>query len=594
MYDINAMMGNLNLQGGNDGLMNVNLHDQNFDYGDIYFPSNDPNPNQKNMEMNLPMSNKNKALFNNPQLGLDSDLQGNISSFPAWDDNMMSNMNINPMNAMSMGSGNVNQNFQPEKGRKIVQRKNNVKPSNPNQKFNQNFNNAFDPMSMQNPQLYNAYYNNNPMNNMPPNTQGQGKNNNMMNFGYPNNNAMPFDLMNLGMQGIGMGLNLPNFAMNPMNMNMNLNAGMNGMVMGGGFGNAGNMSGHVGNHKQHRNKRDNTGHFQKKETAEPPSTEEIIAKAVEFSKDHSGSRLVQKRYEEASEDERNKIFEKLKPEILSLSKDVFGNYAIQKVLEMKDEIKNKFILNALKTKIYDLSLHMYGCRVIQQLLTVIDDQYVPDITEELAPYFAKCIEDQNGNHVIQKIIERLHPGEDNGIFGVVLNDIYNLSIHQYGCRVIQKLFNQCNEQQKNELLEGIYQRIIDLCQNQYGNYVIQYVLEKQKGENVQQIYDDLQGRIYEMSIHKFGSNVIEKALSYGSPEQQAGIIDEIISKDDQVHDSLLSMVKDKYGNYVVQKMIEYSDQTTKENIIKRIISSQSLKKRDGFCKFIIYIYILIL
>jgi hypothetical protein len=47
------------------------------------------------------------------------------------------------------------------------------------------------------------------------------------------------------------------------------------------------------------------------------------------------------------------------------------------------------------------------------------------------------------------------------------------------------------------------------------------------------------------------------------------------------------MVKDKYGNYVVQKMIEVADGKTKENIIKRIISSQSLKKRDGFCKFII-------
>ena len=57
-----------------------------------------------------------------------------------------------------------------------------------------------------------------------------------------------------------------------------------------------------------------------------------------------------------------------------------------------------------------------------------------------------------------------------------------------------------------------------------------------------------------------------------------------------MHDSLLSMVKDKYGNYVVQKMIEFSDQGTKESIIKRIISSQSLKKRDGFCKYnIIYL-----
>jgi hypothetical protein len=44
------------------------------------------------------------------------------------------------------------------------------------------------------------------------------------------------------------------------------------------------------------------------------------------------------------------------------------------------------------------------------------------------------------------------------------------------------------------------------------------------------------------------------------------------------------MVRDKYGNYVVQKLIEVADQKMKENIVRRIINSQSLKKRDGFCK----------
>ena len=80
------------------------------------------------------------------------------------------------------------------------------------------------------------------------------------------------------------------------------------------------------------------------------------------------------------------------------------------------------------------------------------------------------------------------------------------------------------------------------------------------------------------------SNAVEKCLAYGNTSQRKEIIEEIISKDDQINDSLLAMVKDKYGNYVVQKMIEVADGRTKENIIKRIISSQSLKKRDGFCK----------
>lgn len=79
------------------------------------------------------------------------------------------------------------------------------------------------------------------------------------------------------------------------------------------------------------------------------------------------------------------------------------------------------------------------------------------------------------------------------------------------------------------------------------------------------------------------SNVIEKCLAYGHPMQKNEIISEIILRDDETNDSLLAMVKDKFGNYVVQKMIEVADNNVKEIIIKRIISSQSLKKRDGFC-----------
>ena len=72
-------------------------------------------------------------------------------------------------------------------------------------------------------------------------------------------------------------------------------------------------------------------------------------------------------------------------------------------------------------------------------------------------------------------------------------------------------------------------------------------------------------------------------MAYGYPTQKSEIISEVILRDDETNDSLLAMVKDKFGNYVVQKMIEVAESNIKELIIKRIISSQSLKKRDGFC-----------
>jgi len=77
-------------------------------------------------------------------------------------------------------------------------------------------------------------------------------------------------------------------------------------------------------------------------------------------------------------------------------------------------------------------------------------------------------------------------------------------------------------------------------------------------------------------------------LTFGTTNQREEIIAEIISKDDLINDSLLAMVKDKYGNYVVQKMIEVADDMTKDNIVKRILTSNSLKKRDGFCNKFLY------
>ena len=391
---------------------------------------------------------------------------------------------------------------------------------------------------------------------------------------------------------------------NPMmNMNMNMNY-LNDqrfpmMQMDQQFLRNNMMQGDMNNYEYYQNNLNNANkmhakknkkgeNFVRKEANEYKNIEDIIEKAVDLSKDHSGSRLVQRKYEEGSDEIRNKIFEKFKPEILNLSKDIFGNYAIQKVLEFKDKEKNNFIMEALKGKIYELSLHMYGCRVMQQLITVIDENYLVDITKELEGHYAKCIEDQNGNHVIQKLIERLKPGkENNGIYEVVYKNIVELSKHQYGCRVIQTLLKKCNEKQVTKMLEKIYKDVKELSEDQYGNYIIQYILENQKGKNVDSIYEGLKGNIYDFSIHKYASNVVERALTFGNEKQRQNIINEIIEQDDQVKECLLSMVKDKFGNYVVQKIIEFSTPEMRKNIINRIIMSQSFKKKDGFSKHVI-------
>ncbi len=171
---------------------------------------------------------------------------------------------------------------------------------------------------------------------------------------------------------------------------------------------------------------------------------------------------------------------------------------------------------------------------------------------------------------------------------MIITNFSDLSIHQYGCRVVQKIFDFCEEKEKNQILDLINKNLIDLCQDQFGNYVIQHILEKHGGKNCPQIYQALKGRIYDMSIHKFASNVIEKCLFNGTDEQKTEMINELLNKEDNVHDSLISLVKDKFGNYVVQKMIEYAPEKPRMLIVEHIMNNHELrKKKDVFAKHVI-------
>jgi pumilio RNA-binding family len=160
-------------------------------------------------------------------------------------------------------------------------------------------------------------------------------------------------------------------------------------------------------------------------------------------------------------------------------------------------------------------------------------------------------------------------------------------MHQYGCRVIQKLLYLSDGEEKTKLKKEIYKNLSDLSQDQYGNYVIQHLLEINKGKDCEEIFRFTKGKVYEMSTHKYASNIIERCLYFGSKEKRYSIIDEVLSKDDYLHDSLISLVKDKFGNYVVQKMIENSEEDKKNEIIKRILNSYLVKRKEGYTKHVL-------
>ena len=418
----------------------------------------------------------------------------------------------------------------------------------------------------------------NPMNNMfmP---QGNG-------FGMPNQfNQDPYGQFNpMYQQGNRM---MPPQQYQPKGKKFNNNSGMQYMNNNKQF----NQNKKISNNKQKRNIMNSQQNMIQnnpyiKSAIENQTFDSIYVSIPDICKDHMGSKIFQKVYEEQSTPEQQQmILDKIMPEVYNLSKDVFANYVIQRLLEIVNPTNKKKMIKELYTKIKELTLHMYGCRVIQKAIDVGDLEDIREHLLELKDELIKCVQDQNGNHVIQKLIEKLPKGEHSEIIKAVKNKVYQLSIHQYGCRAIQRIFEFCTEEEKSAVLKEIYPIVNDLCIDQYGNYVIQNIVEKIKDNQI--IYDSITGKIYNYSIHKYASNVIESCLSLGNKKQVEKIVKEIIEQDDHNSDVLISLVRDKFGNYVVQKMIEVSEMKSKEILVKKIVSSQVLNKRDGFSKHVI-------
>jgi hypothetical protein len=106
-------------------------------------------------------------------------------------------------------------------------------------------------------------------------------------------------------------------------------------------------------------------------------------------------------------------------------------------------------------------------RSLSQAVEYILPEQQNSFVRELEPHVLSCVKDANGNHVIQKLIERLSPGRLPFIH-CFRDNLFDLATHPYGCRVLQRCFVQLPEEHSRPLLEELHKYSINLMQNQFG------------------------------------------------------------------------------------------------------------------------------
>jgi pumilio RNA-binding family len=74
----------------------------------------------------------------------------------------------------------------------------------------------------------------------------------------------------------------------------------------------------------------------------------------------------------------------------------------------------------------------------------------------------------NGNHVIQRFIERVPPEHLTFTHTFHGSAYYDLATHPYGCRVLQRCFEHLRDEQTRPLMNELHKFSFQLLQDQFG------------------------------------------------------------------------------------------------------------------------------
>jgi len=119
------------------------------------------------------------------------------------------------------------------------------------------------------------------------------------------------------------------------------------------------------------------------------------------------------------------------------------------------------------------SFHSFNLHVTDALLGFLQavECLLPDqqaaLVRELDGHVLRCVRDANGNHVVQKMLERVI-GERMTFVRAFNGSVLDLSTHPYGCRVLQRCFEYASAEQCRPLLDELRGYYTTLAKDQFG------------------------------------------------------------------------------------------------------------------------------
>ncbi|KAK7415829.1 hypothetical protein QQX98_005611 [Neonectria punicea] len=363
--------------------------------------------------------------------------------------------------------------------------------------------------------------------------------------------------------------NVPMLAAGMQQMNIN---GANGgnMYPPPNFGGYGNLPYNQGNQPrdsqarviQHRRQLDNEAMSRYQNMP----LESFAGQIYDLCKDQHGCRYLQKKLEERNPEQVHMIWLETNQHVIELMTDPFGNYLCQKLLEFCNDDERTILIQNAAQDMVRIALNQHGTRALQKMIEYVSTpQQVHLIIEALRFRVVELIQDLNGNHVIQKCLNKLTAIDAQFIFDAVGNNCVEVGTHRHGCCVLQRCIDHASGDQKLWLIQRITEHARILVQDPFGNYVVQYIIDLNESTFTEPVVGMFRGCVTQLSRHKFSSNVIEKCLRCSQPASRDMIVEELL-----VPQEMERLLRDSFANYVIQTALEYATPHQKYRLVESI------------------------
>ncbi|KZL69709.1 RNA-binding protein (pumilio domain-containing protein) [Colletotrichum tofieldiae] len=294
--------------------------------------------------------------------------------------------------------------------------------------------------------------------------------------------------------------------------------------------------------------------------------ENVGGQIYDLCKDQHGCRYLQKKLEERNPEQVHMIWLETNQHVIELMTDPFGNYLCQKLLEFCNDDERTVLIQNAAVDMVRIALNQHGTRALQKMIEfVTTPTQIEMIINALRFQVVELIQDLNGNHVIQKCLNKLSAQDAQFIFDAVGTNCVDVGTHRHGCCVLQRCIDHASGDQKVWLIAKITDHAPILVQDPFGNYVVQYIIDLNEPSFTEPIVRMFQNRIGQLSRHKFSSNVIEKCLRCSQEPSRDMIVEELLTPGE-----IERLLRDSYANYVIQTALEYATPHSKFRLVDAI------------------------